>query len=205
MSISITKAQLAELPAAEFDGNVRVIDSPDDIPAAIRALRSADVIGFDTETRPNFKKGQSHHLALIQLSTRSTAFLFRVCKTGVTEDLRQLLEDPRITKIGLSLHDDFNAINRLSEIKPAGFVELQKYAREFGITDSSLTKIYAVIFGRRISKSQRLSNWEADILSPAQQNYASLDAMACIEIYDCLRSGNFSPLPCYVIPAPSLP
>ncbi len=184
--IMLSKQALAELPAAVFDGNIRLIDSPEDVAKAISALRSSDVIGFDTETKPNFKKGQNHTVALMQLSTRSTCYLFRINKIGLTDELVALLEDPNLLKIGLSTHDDFHNLKKLREIEPAGFVELQKFVKEVGIGEASLSKIYGILFGKRVSKSQRLSNWEADELSIGQQNYASLDASACIEIYEYL-------------------
>lgn len=191
--ITLDKATLAQLPVASFDGNIRLIDNPEAVPQAIAALRSSDIIGFDTETRPSFKKGQVHTVALMQLSTRSTCYLFRINKIGLTPELVSLLEDETVLKVGVSIHDDFHNLQKLHELTPAGFVELQNFVKKAGIAEAALSKIYGILFGKRISKSQRLTNWESDELSPAQQHYASLDAMACIDIYDALTKAGFQP------------
>lgn len=184
--ITLDKAQLAQMPPALFDGNIRLIDNADLIPQAVAALRSSDIIGFDTETRPNFKKGQNHLVSLLQLSTRSTCYLFRINKIGLAQPLIDLLEDESLLKVGVSIHDDFHNLKKLHDLNPAGFIELQQLVKQVGIGEAALAKMYGILFGKRISKSQRLTNWEADELTPAQQNYASLDAMACIEIYEAL-------------------
>ncbi len=132
-------------------------------------------------------------VALIQLSTADQCFLFRLNKLGFVDQLKRFLENREVTKIGLSIKDDFSVLHRLAEFVPAGFIELQSYVRDFLIADSSLQKIYGIIFNERISKNQRLSNWEADTLSPGQQAYASIDAWACLRIYNYLEGGGFDP------------
>lgn len=191
--VTISKQQLSVLPAAQFTGELRLVEDEEGIKDAIDKLRKSDVIGFDTETRPTFKKGQSNTVSLIQLSTRKTCYLFRINHVGLAQPIVDLLEDPSVKKIGLSIHDDFHNLNKIMEIHPEGFIELQNYVKEFRIADNSLTKIYAVIFGKRISKGQRLTNWEADQLTSSQQAYAALDAMACVEIYDHISAGLFNP------------
>lgn len=189
--ISITKEQLAELPVHTYEGAIRVIDTAEAAHASLRELAKEKIVGFDTETRPSFRKGCRHQVALMQLSTDSICYLFRLNKIGICAELKQFLENPDIIKVGLSVHDDFNAIRRTEEFEPAGFVDLQSMVKDFDISDCSLTKIYAIIFGERISKGQRLTNWEADELSPAQQAYAALDAKACLRLYKHLASGSF--------------
>lgn len=193
IKVAISKEQLSALPAAPYTGTIRLIDDVNDIPEAISILRNANVVGFDTETRPNFKKGQANVVSLVQLSTREITFLFRINLTGLHPDLISYLEDPEHLKIGLSIHDDFHNLNKIQEIHPGGFVELQNYVKQFYITDNSLSKIYGILFGQRISKGQRLTNWEAEQLTQAQQTYAALDALACITIYDYLNAGKFNP------------
>lgn len=193
-TLSISKQELAELPRASFRGTIRLIETEAEIGAAVGELRAAaGVIGFDTETRPSFRKGQSHLVSLLQLSTRSCCFLFRLNKTGLTTPLIDLLNDANITKVGVSIHDDFHNLGKLAEIAPDGFIELQQFVKDFRIADNSLSRIYAILFGQRISKGQRLTNWEADELTPHQQAYAALDALACVEIYEALTSGSFRP------------
>jgi ribonuclease D len=142
------------------------------------------ILGFDTETRPAFKKGQMHQVALLQVATHDTCFLFRLNKTGLTDSVVRLLEDKSITKVGLSLQDDMRALNQRRAFEPGTYVELQKEVKDIGIEDNSLQKIYANLFGKKIAKGQQLSNWEADILSEAQQRYAATDAWACIKIHE---------------------
>lgn len=181
------------MPTAHFNGNICVVDSEDEINEAISQLRKSDIIGFDTETRPSFRKGCSNFVALIQLSTRDTCYLFRINRTGLSQQIIDLLEDPNITKIGLSTHDDFHNLNKITKLSPQGFVDLQSYDKQFNIADNSLSRICGIVFGQRISKGQRLTNWEAETLTPSQQSYAALDAMACIKVYDHLASGKFDP------------
>lgn len=191
--ITISKEELAKLPMAECSAELRLIDSPDNVEQAVADLRKSDVIGFDTETKPSFKRGQLNSVSLLQLSTRDVCYLFRLNMIGLPQCLVELLEDESKLKIGVSIHDDFHNLARLQPISPKGFIDLQTYVKEFIIADNSLSKIYAIVFGKRISKSQRLTNWEAPALSMSQQAYAALDALACIELYDYLSSGKFLP------------
>lgn len=192
--ITISKEELSELPAATFNGRIVVIDSEDKIKEAADYLSKESCIGFDTETKPSFKKGQINNVALLQLSTHTVCFLFRLNVIGLPNCIKDILENEKITKIGLSIHDDFHNLNKLYPFSPAGFIELQNFVKQYHIADNSLSRIYAIIFGERISKGQRLSNWEAGELSIHQQCYAALDAMACISIYDKLASNGFNPL-----------
>lgn len=191
--IAISKDALKMMPAAHFGGRITVVDTPEAIEAAIARLYAQPVVGFDTETRPNFRKGDSHAVALMQVSTLDRCWLFRLNRTGLNDTLVKWLADRDHIKVGLSLKDDFHQLHQLCEFEPGGFVELQKMVRDYHITDASLQKIYGILFGRRISKSQRLTNWEARRLDEAQQGYAALDAFACLEIYNYLISGCFHP------------
>ena len=193
LNISISKDELSQLPTMVYPAEVTVVEDAGTARTAVRALNKEKIVGFDTETRPSFKKGQRHNVALMQISTLDCCFLFRLNKIGISDELKAFLENPGITKIGLSIHDDFNALHRSSEVACNGFIDLPQYVKPFGITDISLQKIYAIIFGERISKSQRLTNWEADTLTPGQQSYAALDAWACLKIYEHLRDGGFHP------------
>lgn len=194
--ISIDKAAISEMPQMVCPVAITVVDSAAVAHAALRALNKERIVGFDTETRPSFKKGRAHKVALMQLSTAERCFLFRLNKIGICADLKAFLENPDIVKVGLSVHDDFSVIRRSQDFTPGGFVELQDMVKDYGISDISLQKIYAILFGRRISKGQRLSNWEADTLTEAQQDYAALDAWACLNIYNYLSSGSFVPANC---------
>lgn len=191
--ISISKQQLAELPAVDFDGKITVINNAADAKQAISYLEKVRLVGFDTETRPSFKKGVRHNVALIQISTIDHAFLFRINKFGLSTHMRKFIENPEIIKIGLSLKDDFSVLHHNNEFNPDGFIDLQEFVKQYHIADASLSRIYGIIFGNRISKAQRLTNWEAPQLTDAQQKYASIDAWACLKIYNHLLEGKFNP------------
>ncbi len=191
--ISVSKEQISTMPLASFQGEITVVDTPEEVESAIRILEQEEFIGFDTETKPSFKKGHTNKVALLQLSTIDHCFLFRLNRLGMGQEISRLMENDSITKIGLSIHDDFNVMHRSSQVVPRGFIELQKMVKDYHIDDISLQKIYAIIFGEKISKSQRLTNWEAETLTPQQQRYAATDAWACLRIYDYLVSGNFHP------------
>lgn len=181
---SITKEELTDLPLRRFNGKITVVDSREKLKSAVDILSSQRVIGFDTETKPAFKKGVFNEVALLQLSTKNHAFLFRLNRIGLPHKIRKILADPTIIKPGVAIHDDIKALKHLKAFQPAGFVELQDNAKEIGIHDFSLKKLAAITCGFRISKGQQLSNWEADTLTEAQQVYAATDAWAALEIFE---------------------
>lgn len=200
-SISISKEQLSTMPTVEFPGSIIVLENIPDALKALRYLNSCQAVGFDTETKPNFRKGQTNTVSLIQISTSDQCFLFRINKLGFFQELRDFMESTDVLKIGLSLRDDFHVLHRLASFEPANFVDLQSVVKKYHIVDASLQKIYGIIFGERISKSQRLSNWEAAQLSHGQQVYASIDAWACLRIYHYLKDGCFDPTEsAYILP-----
>ncbi len=178
------KAMISSLPVAEFEGRIIVILTPDETEKAVRYLLAQEILGLDTETRPSFKKGHQHKVALLQVATPDTCFLFRLNHTGLTPALVELLEDTMVTKVGLSWHDDLNSLHKLGDFKAGHFIDIQEYVRDVGIEDMSLQKLFANLFGRKISKRQQLSNWEADILNERQKRYAATDAWACILMYN---------------------
>ena len=193
-TIAISKETVAEMPVVEYPGEITLVDTPEMARMALRELTRARVVGFDTETRPSFHRGHMHNVALMQLSTDDRCFLFRLNILGISEPLRRFLEDPEIIKIGLSVHDDFSVMRRLvDDLDPQGFIDLQEYVKFFHINDISLQKIYAIVFKEKISKNQRLTNWEASVLTEQQQRYAAIDAWACLRLYRTCRSGNFHP------------
>ncbi len=191
--VSISKQELAVLPVAAFPGKIVMVDRPEKVSEAVSALCAEAVIGFDTETKPSFRRGHSNNVALLQLSTHTTCYLFRLNMIGMYPEVRRLLENPDIIKIGVSIHDDFHNLHKLYDMTPQGFIDLQSYVKDYDIIDNSLSRIYAILFGKRISKGQRLTNWEAPELTIHQQEYASLDAYACIQIYDHLNRYGFDP------------
>ncbi|MCI6119042.1 MAG: 3'-5' exonuclease domain-containing protein 2 [Prevotella sp.] len=181
------KAKIASLPCVLFDGRIVVVVSESEAAKAVDYLLSQDVLGIDTETRPSFRRGTNYKVSLLQVSSREVCFLFRLNHIKMCDPVKRLLEDEGVLKVGLSLHDDIAALKKLREFKPGNFFDLQKHVNEIGIEDLSLQKIYANLFGQKISKAQRLTNWEADILSDKQKGYAATDAWSCIKIYEELK------------------
>ena len=183
----IAKADVAQMPAALFQGRIIVIHAEADVKKAVDYLKSFPIVGIDTETRPSFSKGRTYDVSLLQISTEDTCFLFRLNYIGMPQALIDLLQDARQLKVGLSLKDDIHNLNRKHSFEPQGFLDLQQYVKTLGIEAQSLQKIYALLFGEKISKSQRLTNWEADVLTDRQKGYAATDAWACIRIYKYLE------------------
>ena len=194
--ISILPEEIEKMPLGSFPGKITVIDKNGiDFVRAIAYLGTQKIIGFDTETRPVFSPGQRHnHVALLQLSGAEKAFLFRVGSMGMRKLLCAILSNPRILKVGAAVHDDVRGLQYYRQFEERGFVDLQKIAYEWGIRDKSVKKLAANILGVRISKSQQLSNWEADELSAAQQMYAATDAWVCREMYLRLEQAEKNPL-----------
>lgn len=178
------KARIQQLPRALFEGRIEVVLSESEAAKAVDYLLKQPIIGIDTETRPSFRKGVKYYVSLLQVSSRDICFLFRLKHTGMCESIIRLLEDTTIPKIGLSLHDDIRLLHEVAHFQPGYFIELQDKVKDFGVEDLSLQKLFANFFGERISKGQRLTNWEADILSESQKRYAATDAWACILLYE---------------------
>lgn len=184
------------MPKVLFPGRIFLIYTESEAEKAVDYLKNQRIVGVDTETRPSFKRGTSHKVALLQIATSDTCFLFRLNSIGMPESLQEFLMSD-VLKIGLSLKDDFASLRKRQAMHPdeGNWIELQDYVGRFGIEDKSLQKIYAILFRKKISKNQRLSNWEAETLSESQQLYAATDAWACVEIYNCLaeleRTGDY--------------
>ena len=183
----VDKTKIADLPQVLFKGRIVVVETAESARKAVEFLSKKKILGLDSETKPSFRKGIIYKVALLQISTHDTCFLFRLNRMGIPDCLKTLLEDDKQLKIGLSLQDDLHALHERIAFKEGRFVDLQDYVRRFGIVDKSLQKLYANIFHQRISKGQRLSNWEAPALTIAQQRYAATDAWACIMIYERLE------------------
>jgi ribonuclease D len=181
---SITKEELAELPLSQFNGDIVLVENLRMADMAAGYLRNFQVLGFDTETKPSFSRGESHKVALLQLASEERAFLFRLQKVGLPDSIRQLLTDPDRLKVGVAIRDDLKALQKLKNFKPGGFIELQDMAVHAGIRDFSLKKLCAIVLGVRISKAQQTSNWEAEALSDQQLVYAATDAWMSLRIFD---------------------
>ncbi len=183
MKKSISNDELAELPLSSFEGVIHLIEQPEDLESVLEYLGQQTILGFDTETRPAFKKGQIYPVSLLQLSTSDQAFLIRINKIGLPAGLIKILASPKILKIGVAIRDDIKILQRIVPFKPAGFIELQDLVKVYGIENFSLKKLSAIVLGFRISKSARLTNWDAPELSEQQMIYGATDAWVSCEIY----------------------
>lgn len=178
------KSIINSLPLVTFPGKIIVVLNEYEAERAVEYLLSCDVLGVDTETRPAFRKGNNHKVALLQVATRKECFLFRLNHLGLPKSLLRLLSNKQVPMIGLSWHDDLMSLHRREQFEPGWFIDIQDIIGNLGIVDKSLQKLYANLFGEKISKRQRLTNWEADVLTERQKEYAAIDAWACIKLYD---------------------
>jgi ribonuclease D len=187
---NVDNEYISSLPVLSFPGIINIIDHPADFEKIRAILLNEKLLGFDTETKPTFKKGRFHQVALLQLSTRDQAFLFRLNKVHLPEFVIDIFESKDITKVGVALKDDLNGLNKIVPFEPDGFIDLQQFVKQFGIEDNGLKKLVANVLGFRISKKSQTSNWELDELSKEQLEYAATDAWVCRQMYEVLSNHN---------------
>ena len=178
------KRTLVGLPVVQYDGRIIVVQSEFEAERAVDYLLGFPRLGIDTETRPNFRPGGMNPVSLLQVATYNTCFLFRLNHIGLPACVLRLLTAGNVLKVGLSLHDDWAQLQKRASFSPEPYIDLQEFVAPLGIQDRSLQKLYANFFGMKISKGQRLTNWDADVLTPAQKTYAAIDAWACLQLYD---------------------
>lgn len=178
------KAWVSQLPSIVFEGPIRVVFTQAEAEKAVDYLLSQPILGIDTETKPSFKKGRVNRVSLLQVSTLEQCFLFRLNILGMSAPIIRFLEDTTVLKVGLSLHDDILSLKRRRSFTPGLFIDLQDHMKELGVEDLSLQKLYANFFHQKISKNQRLTNWDIDVFTERQKRYAATDAWACIRLYN---------------------
>ncbi len=183
LRISISAEEINDLPLKTFDGRTTVVSDPAALPRIVREVEKFGVVGFDTETRPSFRKGQVYKVSLLQMAVPQKAFLVRLNHTGVTQDLIALFENENIIKAGVGIRDDIRALQKLKPFEPAGFLDLSTLARQAGLQVESVKKLTALLLGFRISKGAQTSNWEAPAFTKKQVEYAATDAWVCLELY----------------------
>jgi ribonuclease D len=183
---NISVEEIRELELKWFDGEIVIVDTLSKYRSVIPRLMRSDILGFDTETKPSFKKGKKNKVSLIQLADKDLACLFRINRIGLPDELLKILTDRNVIKAGVAIHDDIKILKHISRFEPEGFVDLQGFVKEYGIQCSGLKKLTAIVLGFRISKSQQVTDWDAASLTEAQQIYAATDAWVCREIYNRL-------------------
>ena len=184
----ITKEELVDYPITQFGGEIKTVMTDVELEKALLYLNKQDVVGFDTETKPAFKKGQMNKIALLQLGTAERVYLIHLHKVGFSDELRSFFVNPEITKLGIAIYDDFLSLKRsFKVIKPQGFIDLNKLAEKMGFESIGVKKLSALLLGKTVNKKAQLSNWENIPLSPVQKVYAATDAWICIEIFNKMK------------------
>ncbi len=183
---NINKEEINELPLDVYKGKYTLITSTDQLEEAFVKINRQKFVGFDTETKPTFKKGQYHAVALIQIGIPDEVFLIRINQIGLDDQIISFFENEKVEKIGVALTDDIKDLQKVKNFKPAGFVDLSKEVKQVGIESNGLRKLTAIMLGFRISKNAQVSNWEAPELTEKQLRYAATDAWVCLEMYEKL-------------------
>lgn len=192
--VSISHEEINDLPLGAFDGKVVVITQAQKLEKVFEEVSRHSVVGFDTETRPAFVRGQVYKVALMQIALPEKVFLIRLQQTGLTPEIISFLEDESILKAGVALRDDIKALQKLKKFKPGGVVELAEMSKKAGLEVESVKKLCGLLLGFRISKSAQTSNWEVETLNEKQISYAATDAWVCLKIYERLYSFLNTPL-----------
>ncbi len=187
---SIEKDEINALEMLKFQGKIHLVTNADEAIKIAKKLSNEEILGFDTETRPSFKKGETYDVSLLQLSTESDAYLFRLNKMTFPKELAQLLADPTIVKAGVAVRDDIKSLQKLSPFKDENFCELQDFAKELGVKNFSLRALCAIFINYRLSKRAKITNWEQPTLTDAQIQYAACDAWVGLQIYKQMKSVN---------------
>jgi ribonuclease D len=183
VNTTITLDEINELPLRTFRGATHIIDDAETLANVYKEINHQPVVGFDTETRPSFKKGQLYKVALLQIAIPDQVFIVRLQQTGIPPELQQILENESVIKTGIGIRDDIISLQRMRRFQPKGFVDLAPLAKEAGLQVESVKKLTGLLLGFRISKSAQTSNWEAPKLTVKQIEYAATDAWVCLELY----------------------
>ena len=184
----ISKGEISALPLRSYAGHIHVVDSDAKMHAAVRALGTEGILGFDTETRPAFKVGESYPPALIQLAASDSVYIFQLGYIKSYEGLAGILADKNVLKAGVAISHDINKLGTVFAFKPAGFVELADMRARLGIKNAGLRGLAALLFGFKISKHAKISRWDVPKLTHEQIVYAATDAWICREIYFALQA-----------------
>ncbi len=187
----INKQEVQELDIVRFEGEISLVDTKEDLKEVLFLLSQEEYLGFDTETKPSFRKGEYHEPAIIQMATLEKAYLIRIQKTGFTNELKSFLESTSIKKIGISIRDDLKDLQKVRHFTPGGFIDMNTVAQRFQISQIGVRSLTAIFLGKRVSKGQQTSNWENEELTAAQQGYAATDAWICLKMYSTLQHRGY--------------
>lgn len=187
---NISKEDINLLPLGKYEGRVILVDREDQVDAAFEIINKCTEVGFDTETKPVFVRGETNEVSLVQIALPNAVYLIRIHLTGLTPAIISFFENDKIQKLGVGLRDDIIFLQRIKPFKANGFLELNEMVNRLNIEANGLRKLVAIILGFRISKNAQVSNWEAPVLNEKQIIYAATDAWVCLEIYTKLKDLN---------------
>lgn len=190
MNYNISKADINLLPLKSFEGKITIVSSDKDAVRALKYLEKESYIGFDSESKPAFKKGEINPIALIQLAGKNEVFIFRILETGVFPQLKKILEDSDIMKISQSADFELKKLKREKDIDCRNFIDLEKIAKKINSSQHSLRGLVAIFLNFRISKTSQQSNWERKILTAKQILYAATDAWVTREVFEEMNHAN---------------
>ncbi|MBU0943920.1 MAG: 3'-5' exonuclease domain-containing protein 2 [Proteobacteria bacterium] len=183
----MSKDEINACPMAQWTGPVLVVRTNDQMAEAVPRLASQTLLGFDTETRPAYTKGENYLPSLLQLASETEVFIFQFKHLSLAGPLREILANPAIIKAGVSLQYDIRELKKISQFKAAGFVDLGNLAKRASIKNHGLRGLAAVLLGFRISKGAQTSNWAQDTLTARQVQYAATDAWVGRKLYQALK------------------
>lgn len=183
----ITKKEINEYPTEKFEGKVILVDDKKHVEEAVSEIMKHEVVGLDTESRPVFRRGQYHHVSLIQIAIPNMVYLFRINKTGLTDELVHIFSRKEIMKVGVALYDDIKDLKRIRYFEHQSFVDVSHYTKPLEIVNTGARSLAAIFLGFKISKAQQTSNWENEVLTKEQISYAATDAWVCLELYQKLE------------------
>lgn len=184
---TIGNEDINKLPRYSFEGEIRIIDREEDVEPAINEIKKANILGFDTETKPSFRKHEANLPCLIQIAAGNTVYLFRINKCGFPQTFDEIFSNKDILKVGVGIRDDIKNLNKIRKFTSVSFLDLQNYVEKFEIEEKSFSKLMAIIFGVKISKRQRVTNWAVEKLSQPQIHYAATDAWGALKMFEKLH------------------
>ena len=187
----VAKEDVKKYPLIDFTARVHLIEDLKDVSKCFDVISSASLIGFDTETKPSVKKGVHHHISLVQISVDNDVFLFRINKIGLIQELLNVFNNPNIVKVGIDIKNDITGLQKLKQFKPSNFIDLNQLAKKNNFQSIGAVKLTIMMLGFRISKRQRLSDWNLDILTDQQKIYAAIDAWICPKIFKAFKQKNY--------------
>ena len=187
----VSKEDVQKYPLIDFNGRIHLIENLKDASRCFKKIAKASIIGFDTETKPSFKRGVHYDVSLVQLSVDNDVYLFRINKIGLVQELIDVFNNPDVVKIGIDIKNDLLGLQKIKKFNPLNFIDLNQLAKKNNFQSIGAVKLTIMLLGFRISKKQRLSDWSLDVLTDQQKHYAAIDAWICPKIFNAFKHKNY--------------